>query len=61
MQIRVASDNWRKSYIWRLLSLQIIFYNEITSSADKEREVDVVSIDFNKAFDIVSVTFSQTN
>lgn len=30
----------------------ITFYNETTSSADKE--VDVINLDFNKAFDIVS-------
>ena len=35
-----------------MLPNQITFYHETTSSADKE--VDVVNLDFNKAFDIAS-------
>lgn len=34
-----------------ILTNLIIFYNETSSSADKE--VDVINLDFNKAFDIV--------
>lgn len=40
----------RKSCTTNLLA----FYNEVTSQVDKEREADIVYIDFNKAFNSLS-------
>lgn len=38
-----------KSYLTSLIA----FYNEVTSLLDEDRKVDVVSLDFSKAFDTI--------